>query len=385
MEKKKNKVSIIILSYNTMEITKLCLDSIRRFTEPGSYEIIVIDNASSDGSVEYLQTLPDIKLIQNNENKGFPGGCNQGISAAEKGNDILLLNSDTIVTPRWLRQLRTALYSDAKIGAVSCVTNCCSNRQQISVSYTSTAELAQFAENYNRTDEKKWIPFFRLVGFCMLIKRTVVDKIGCLDEAFSPGNYEDDDYSFRIRQAGYKLLLCQDTFIHHFGSASFTKHLSAEELKAKSERYNRLLQRNQQIFFNKWQISGTSCAIDRLITEKMPDNLRVDANILHIGCGCGTGLYWLKEKFPTANISGIAYTEAEARIAGWGFKTEFCSNIAEKVFDLLQEDYDLIIVSDLERQVQNIEGFLERLLHFVRIGGAVYFWLGNEPCAVDRD
>ena len=104
-----NKTSIIILSYNTYEITKGCIESIRKFTPAGSYEIIVVDNASEDASVAWLKRQKDIKLIINKENKGFPGGCNQGMAAAEQGNDILRLTSDTIVTPGWLDNLQIAL------------------------------------------------------------------------------------------------------------------------------------------------------------------------------------------------------------------------------------------------------------------------------------
>ncbi|MBR4696044.1 MAG: glycosyltransferase, partial [Selenomonadaceae bacterium] len=104
--------SIIILSYNTKEYTQMCIQSIRKHTDPGSYEIIVVDNASTDGSLNWLLAQPDIRLIANEENLGFPKGCNQGLEIAE-GDDLLLLNSDTIVTPRWLKQLLIALHSSS--------------------------------------------------------------------------------------------------------------------------------------------------------------------------------------------------------------------------------------------------------------------------------
>lgn len=138
---RKPLTSIIVLSYNTLKLTWECIRSIQRFTEPGTYEIIVVDNASTDGSVEYLKEQKDLKVIFNQENMGFPKGCNQGIEIAT-GTEILLLNSDTIVTPRWLSQLRYALYSSEMVGAVSCVTNKCSNRQALkNVPYKNEDEL----------------------------------------------------------------------------------------------------------------------------------------------------------------------------------------------------------------------------------------------------
>ena len=386
MEKEKRKASIIILSYNTMEITKLCLDSIRRFTEPGTYEIIVIDNASSDGSVNYLQTQSDIKLILNKENMGFPKGCNQGIIAAEENNDILLLNSDTIVTPRWLRQLRTALYSDEKIGAVSCVTNCCSNRQQISVKYTSTAELAQFADTFNRTDEKKWIPFFRLVGFCMLIKRSVVDKIGYLDEAFSPGNYEDDDYSFRIREAGYKLLLCKDTFIHHFGSASFKKHFTKEELAEKQKRYQTLMEKNLNYFCTKWKVADQYEAVDNIVIKKLPDMVADGTKILNITNYYINDIFYLGAKYRNAKIRGILFDKRAAEIANWDncYKVDSCGDTETEIIVAIEEKYDIVVISQLQTMTNNAERFLERILEFVNEDGTVYFSINDENYVAEK-
>ncbi|MEM5687388.1 hypothetical protein AAHB49_17780 [Bacillus cereus] len=79
-------------------------------------------------------------------------------------------------------------------------------------------------------------------------KKEVIDKIGLLDERFSPGNFEDDDYSFRIRREGYKLILCKDTFIHHFGNTSF---------KEVAVNYNSLLEENSKKFEEKWGFNSS--------------------------------------------------------------------------------------------------------------------------------
>lgn len=130
-----NRTSIVLLSYNTRELTQNCIESIRRYTPRGSYEIIVIDNASHDGSVEWLREQKDIKLLENQVNKGFPAGCNQGIALAEQGNDIMLLNSDTIVTPRWLENLQAALYSSETVGAVGPMAQESTNWQEVYAEY----------------------------------------------------------------------------------------------------------------------------------------------------------------------------------------------------------------------------------------------------------
>ena len=249
----RHNTSIIILSYNTLDLLQLCIGSIREFTEEGTYEIIVVENASQDGSAEWLKEQKDLICIYNEENRGFPKGCNQGLEIAA-GTELLLLNSDTIVTKHWLDNLRRALYSSPQVGAVSCVTNYCSNNQQIKVSYESIEEMQAFAAGYNKTNPALWEDRTTLVGFCYLFKREVYEKVGFLDERFSPGNYEDDDYSLRILREGYSLLVCRDTFIHHFGSAGFRKRYTEQEEAEKAKRYNALLQRNYALFQKKWQV-----------------------------------------------------------------------------------------------------------------------------------
>lgn len=162
--------SIIILTHNNLDYTKLCIKSIREYTKPELFEIIIVDNASNDGTVEWLKRQNDIKYILNVENKGFAGGCNQGIRKSA-GTEILLLNNDTIVAPGWLKNLKRALYSSSKIGAVGPVTNNSSNWQSIAVDYKAYNwnDIIEFGKKYNSiNDSKGWQKKIKLVGFCML-------------------------------------------------------------------------------------------------------------------------------------------------------------------------------------------------------------------------
>lgn len=249
------KTSIVILNYNTIDFIQACVESIRAFTQNGNYEIIIVDNGSKDGSVEWLKAQSDLVCIFNEENVGFPKGCNQGMEFAT-GTEIMLLNSDVIVTPRWHEQMIKALYSSEDVGAVSCVTSACSNFQQIPVPYKNMDidVLLDFAEKYNHSNPSLWTMHFTLVGFCLMFRRKIYDDLGGLDERFTPGNYEDDDYCFRIMKAGYKLLLCRDTFIHHYGNGTFVKKRTPEEERAHTEKFNALLRRNFTYFKEKWQL-----------------------------------------------------------------------------------------------------------------------------------
>ena len=241
---KNHGTSIIILSYNNLNYTKQCLECIRKYTHNENYEIIVIDNNSNEETKNWLKTQYDIKLQLNTYNRGFPGGCNDGIKLANPLNDILLLNNDIVVTYNWLTNLKIALYSNDNIGAVSPVTNSSSYWQSIPTTYKTLNEMQEFAYKINISDKTKWEERIMLVGYSMLIKKEVLDKVGLLDEIYFPGNFEDDDYCFRIINAEYKLLLCHDTFVHHYGSASFSTDSS----------YNEILQKNKRKFEEKWNI-----------------------------------------------------------------------------------------------------------------------------------
>ncbi|MGL5314590.1 MAG: glycosyltransferase family 2 protein, partial [Peptostreptococcaceae bacterium] len=161
--------SIVILTYNQLEYTRLCIESIRKFTPKGRYELIIIDNNSTDETVSWLNSQDDLIVIMNDKNYGVPKGYNQGIKEAN-GENILLLNNDVIVTPNWLHNLDLALWSDSQIGAVSCLSNYVSNAQRIEVDYDDITSMLDFSKVFNVSDKSKYELRGRLIGFCLLIK-----------------------------------------------------------------------------------------------------------------------------------------------------------------------------------------------------------------------
>lgn len=365
------KTSIIILSYNTYELTKGCIESIRQFTELGSYEIIVVDNSSRDESVDWLKEQKNIKLICNSENKGFPKGCNQGMAVAEEGNDILLLNSDIIVTPNWLENLQKALYSADDIGAVSCVTNCCSNYQQIEVNYSDYGELVKFAGNFNRSNPVLWEIKPRLIGFCYLIKNVAYRQVGVLDEIFSPGNCEDDDYSIRLIMAGYRLLLCHDTFIHHYGSASFTKSDTMEGQAEKCRLCDELVANNWRKLFAKWKVKDSYGDLHNVVFDiDLPKDAKV--RIFVAGCNGGMDICFLQYKYPNACVSGATENWAEAAIAGKYLDVSYCPDTEKDIFVLLTGKYDYILLADKGKQYKDFEGYVEKLMTYLQEDGSIH-------------
>lgn len=244
-------VSIIILTFNQLAFTKQCIESICKHT-PEAHEIIFIDNASSDGTGEWLREAvaqdSRYRLVENRRNLGFAAGNNLGISLAQ-GRYILLLNNDVVVTPGWLQSLIAVAEQDECIGLVGPKSNRVPGPQQIErIGYDP--ETLDGLELFSRKWAERWrgksLPYWRIVGFCMLIKKKVIEKIGGLDPQFEIGNFEDDDFCLRAYLAGFRSRIAEDCFVHHFGAKSFTGNCLD---------YVGIMERNWQIFKKKWGLA----------------------------------------------------------------------------------------------------------------------------------
>jgi len=276
--------SIIIPTYNQLNLLHMCLNSIMDNTD-SPYELIVIDNASTDGTGEYLRNLSgQVRFRVLETNRGFAGAVNVGLMMA-KGRTVVLLNNDTLVTERWLDNMLACLNSDDRIGMVGPVTNYISGDQQIPVPYGDIRELPAFARQNNRPNPSRWRRTDRLVGFCLLFRRELFHRIGYFDEGFEVGNFEDDDFNIRVRMLGKSLVVAEDAFIHHFGSAS---------MKALGDRFALVNDRNERYFTDKWnnpyewilrtlRISGGSVPD---MSSLFPSRMAVR--------GIGAAIYWVE-------------------------------------------------------------------------------------------
>jgi GT2 family glycosyltransferase/Tfp pilus assembly protein PilF len=222
--------SIIILCCDELEYTRKCLDTVFRHTR-SPYELILVDNGSTDGTREYLEEIRlatrrqplRVEVIRNEKNLGYAAGCNQGI-AKSRGRYVVFLNNDTIVTKRWLEGLIAwSLHEWPTVGMVGAVTNYAAAPQQIAVDYADLTGMEVFAARRRRDFAAKAVKTPRLTGCCLLIRREVLDHIGWFDDRYGIGFFEDDDLCVRVREAGYQLLVALNVFVHHFGSRTFQR------------------------------------------------------------------------------------------------------------------------------------------------------------------
>jgi GT2 family glycosyltransferase len=241
------KVSIIIVTYNNLELTQLCVESIFRNTTYPNYEVIIIDNASTDDTRNYLRYLsrskPSVKVVLNDDNLGFAAANNQGLRLAQ-GGCLVLLNNDTVVPKGWVEPMLRHLESPL-IGLVGPVTNSAGNEAKIDVVYSNLEQMEDFSDRYTAQRRGRIFDISVLAMFCIAMRREVFEEIGFLDEKFGVGMFEDDDYSRRAQNLGYRTVCAEDAFVHHYGQASFKKLIA-------SGKYQELWDRNQAYFESKW-------------------------------------------------------------------------------------------------------------------------------------
>lgn len=368
------KTSFVILSFNTLGYIRQCLDSIKETVPLDRCQIIVVENASTDGSVEYLRSLDWITLVKNKENRGFPGGCNDGIAVAESDNDIYLLNSDTILPLNAVFWVKMGLYENDKIGSTGSLTNYAANGQAVNNDNWKTLDdVISYGINSNVPMDYPYEYKMYLVGFSQLIKRSVLDDVGLLDERFFPGNSEDIDIGLRTLKSGKLNVLCHNSFVFHYGSKSFA------ELQKQGNDYNTLLTKNnkkleKKLGFKPWYYMFARAELISEIKADRNANIRV----LEVGCGMGGSASLIRTLFPNSEYFGVEYSkEAGAYAKAFGDVT---IGDAEKIYyeDIYPDEcFDYVIFGDVLEHLHEPAEVLRKIYPCIKNDGHIIVSMPN--------
>lgn len=279
--------SIIVPTSNQLQMLKSCLANIEKHTE-SPFEIIVVDNASSDGTVQYLESLGGLVRFRNlDSNLGFAGAVNVGLMMS-KGRTIALLHSETMVTEKWLRNLLYCLNSAPDIGMIGPVSNFANGEQRLRVPYRQLEDMPAFARKHNHRRPSLWHETERLNGFCLVFRRELFEEIGYFDEGFEWGSFEDNDYCFRVMLAGKRLIVAGDTYVHHFDNESTRDYSPAAQGTN---------ERNEYYFIAKWNDpNGWMQQVRKLMSEQrtsFPAGAALFPQWVAVK-GAGLGVYWIE-------------------------------------------------------------------------------------------
>lgn len=236
--------SAIVLSYQSLDATRRCLERLRAArSETHPLEIVFVDNGSTDGSAEYLAAQPDVRLVRNARNVGAPRARNQALALAN-GRYVAFLDNDAFVPRGWLERLLLHFELDPGLGLVGPLSDRAAHGQQLALpAGTGIEVLDQIDADF--ADKKRFHsrPATLLSSFCVLARREVLDAIGGFDERFSPWGFEDDDFSLRAHFAGFRAAVAQDVVVRHeaYGGPKASWHAQ-------------LLVRNWKRFADKWKL-----------------------------------------------------------------------------------------------------------------------------------
>lgn len=358
-------VSIVLLGYNHLEYTKLCVESLYRYTKNVDFELITVNNGSSDGTEQYFNSLPNEKKLSFPENIGYDRAVNLGFREAE-GRYILTLSNDIVLTARWLDNLVACMESDEKIGMVVPVCGFSSNFQQINLPGRSLDEMQKLAEQHNKSNPARWEDRMRLVTYVCLFRAEALRAVGGFDEEFNPGCYDDDAISFSIRRLGYRLILAVDTYVHHFGSVTFREEYVKTNVAA----------RNHALFFRKFGVdSWAASAFDQALISLANYSRTGEVRILGIGTTCGASLLQIRNvyrNYGNRDVPLFYLSGSEQNLTDLSTVCEECAfvpaaEVGRKPFG--PGTFDLIAVEYNTETLADPEDFFRRAAGMLRPGG----------------
>ncbi|MBI5144186.1 MAG: glycosyltransferase family 2 protein [Candidatus Omnitrophica bacterium] len=233
------RCDIIIPVWNQHAFTKDCIDSIFKNTD-NSYRLIIIDNASDDETSVYLDSLkdkngnPPVLVVRNEKNEGFIKAVNKGIGLSDAPY-ICILNNDTLVTKDWLETMISIMESHDDIGIVNPSSNTLGQRP-------AQGEPVELYAKELKSQSAKYMELGAAIGFCMLVKRIVIQRIGLFDEIYGMGNFDDTDFSRRAIKEGFLCVRACGAYVYHREKTSFNK----------VNTFDKDFKRNREIFEFRW-------------------------------------------------------------------------------------------------------------------------------------
>lgn len=372
-------VSILVLGYNNLEkYTKTCVESIIKYTKEIDYELILIDNGSSDGTFEYFENVPHYnkKIVRITKNLGASYGTNQGLKLAV-GKYVVCISNDIFVTQKWLNNMLKCALSDRRIGMVVPLTDNVSNLQSINLNFTDFDDMQCKAAEYNMSDPRKWHERLRLVTPILLVSRACLDMVGMSDYGFFH-DFADDDWAFRVRRAGYKAILCKDVFVRHAGVATRDPEVSRRSIEK-----GRITFKNKYYGIDAWDDVNNYESAMMLYVTADKEFIGSVPNVLGVDVLCGTPVLEIKNTLRRLGVFSARLSAFSTKAQYWLDLKTVCDGKVEidrpeYILDHFgYEKFDYIILGQPLNAYDWPNEFLEKLLQILSSEGQLLIRLKN--------
>lgn len=376
------KATIVIQAYNRLEKTRACVGSVLRYTGDVDYELLLIDNGSTDGTLDYFKELPyphkRIMHLTKNLGAALPGLL---LSIDELAPYIAILGNDIVVTQNWLSNILRGMEADERTGMVCAVSSNTSNLQQVNLPFSDPDEMQRQAAAFNQPDLSKWQERLRLVTTLTVFRRECLLAIGLPwgDVGFFH-DFADDDIAFRVRRMGYRTMLAGDTWVHHNHDYSTGEDKNPEE-------FRQSLQIGQENFREKYHGVDAWEDVNNFwmdITPHIPEpKCKERKAILGVDTKCGTPILDVKNRLRNFGIFDVelsAFTQSAKYVVDLNTICEGIVACDREEFlgdQFLPEYFDYIVVDCPINRYHEPQKVINDLARLLKPGGLLLLPLLN--------
>lgn len=329
-----SQISIIIPAYKSISYLRQCIAVLRMHDLPPC-EIIIVDNESTGGTKEWLETQPDIVVVNGKNTWGLAKSFNKGRKKAQ-GDFLLFLHDDVICSKEVVPALLETVKIDSVAAAGPFTNHSMHKKQNVNVNnYQTINEMQSFASNFTNYGKDIFVDAcLFLESFCMMVRADCFDEVGGFDERFDCAGYEGVDLSFRLSKAGY-WLCTTNVYVHHEANVDGHELFSLDKKEVEEGKFK-----------DKWGFDLSYSAAVRHELLKHMDIQRPGISIFELGCALGGNLMYIKWLNRSAQLTGVELDASAAEIAK--IYGDVSVMDVEKInFDALKEKFDYIIAGDL--------------------------------------
>ena len=346
-------ITIIIVVHDEKPELQICIDSIRKFGDVDNLQVVIIDNASTDGTEEWLSSQSDIAYATiDGDVIGYAEILNTAIDLFEIDSDLLLMSPQFAIVPGCISRMQQGLYSQEEIGAVGPILSTDKSLGEHKAMDYQTAVL--LAEENNGLELRRVVG---LEGDIVLIKGEAVNKVGRFDDRFLLAKNVIQDYLFRIMEEKFMLMNVPD---------SIALCMLPNKVLEKNEGF--LIERDRDKISEKWGMNYFNIKHNPELIQRIVHDADSEIKVLEVGCDCGATLIEIKNRYPNSETYGYEINPQAAKIASFVTKVEV-GNLEDQAFSYEKEMFDYIIFGDVLEHLRNPEAVIKYCSDYLKDDG----------------